>query len=113
MEKTNNMKALYIVVNAGFADDVVEMARKVGVGGATIINARGIGAMHKEILGITIDAEKEMILTLVDGDTAEKIIAIVKEKAGFNSPANGFCFVMPVEKMITTTTFPPQTEEKK
>jgi nitrogen regulatory protein PII len=112
MEKANNMKALYIVVNAGFADDVVEMARKAGASGATIINARGIGAMHKEILGITIDAEKEMILILVDGDTAERIIAIVKEKAGYHSPANGICFVMHVEKMITTTEFPPQTEEQ-
>ena len=44
MEKANNMKALYIIVNAGFADEVMEIARGAGAKGATIINARGTGA---------------------------------------------------------------------
>ncbi len=113
MEKAKNMKALYIIVNAGFADDVVELLRKAGAGGATIINARGTGAVQKEILGITIDAEKEMILSLVDGNTLENVMAIVKEKAGFKSPANGVCFTMPVEKVIMTNKPTSQAEEQK
>ncbi len=112
MEKADNMKALYIILNAGFADDVVELLRKAGAGGATIINARGMGAVQKEIFGITIDAEKEMILSLVDGDTAERIMAIVKEKAGFKSPANGICFMMPVETAIMTNN-PISSKEQK
>lgn len=109
MENVDNIKALYIIVNAGFADDIVEMARDLGAGGATIINARGTGAVHKAILGITVDAEKEMILSLVDGDTADKIITAVNEKAGVKSPANGICFIMPVEKMISVNKFTPQS----
>ncbi|MDR1132086.1 MAG: P-II family nitrogen regulator [Oscillospiraceae bacterium] len=112
MEHANDMKALYIIVNAGFADEIVDMAREIGAGGATIINSRGTGAVHKEILGITIDAEKEMILSLVDADTAEKIIAAVKDKAGLKSPANGICFVMPVEKMIMVNKLVPQTDKQ-
>ena len=100
MEKANNIKALYIIVNAGFGDEVVEIAREAGAGGATIINARGTGAVHKAILGITIDTEKEIVLSLVDGDTAQRIMTAVKEKAGFKSPANSICFTMPVDKMI-------------
>lgn len=112
MEKNSNMKALYIIVNAGFADEVVEMAREAGAGGATIINARGTGAVHKAILGISIEAEKEMILSLVDGSTADKIIAVVKEKAGLKSPANGICFVMPVEKTIGVNELKAQSEKQ-
>ncbi len=112
MEKANNMKALYIIVNAGFADEVVEIAREAGAGGATIINTRGTGAVHKAILGITIDAEKEMIVSLVDGDTAEKVIAAVKEKAGLKSPASSICFVMPVEKMIGVSNFAPLVQKQ-
>ena len=100
MEKVGNLKALYIIVNAGFADKVVEIAREAGAVGATILNARGIGPVHKSIMGITVDTEKEMVLTVVDGDTAEKIMAAIKEKAGLKSPASGICFIMPVEKMI-------------
>lgn len=109
MEKANNMKALYIIVNAGFADEVVEIAREAGAGGATIINARGTGVVHKAILGITIDAEKEMILSLVDGDTAEKIILAVK---GLKSPVNGICFMLPVEKVVSVNKFVPQSENQ-
>ncbi len=112
MEKANNIKALYIIVNAGFADDIVEITREAGAGGATIINARGTGSVHKAILGITIDAEKEMVLSLVDGDTAERVIAAVKEKAGLKSPANGICFIMPVEKMVGVNNFTPTGKQE-
>ena len=112
MDNAVDMKALYIIVNAGFADEVVEMARAAGAGGATIINARGTGTVHKEILGTTIDTEKEMILSVVESDIAEKIISTVKEKAGFKSPANGICFVMPVEKMITVNKIVPQSDKQ-
>ncbi len=100
MENDRNMKALFIIVNAGFGDDVVEIAHGAGASGATIINARGIGPVHKSIMGIEVDTEKEMVLSLVDEDTAKKITMAIKEKAGLNSPANGICFIMPVEKMI-------------
>ena len=113
MEKTN-IKALYIVVNAGFSDDIVELTRELGAGGATIINTRGTGSVHKAIFGISIDTEKEMILTLVSAETADKIVDRIKEKAGLKSPAGAFCFVVPVEKMIgghNQAILPTETKE--
>ncbi len=100
MENDSNLKALYIIVNAGFADEVVEIARGAGARGATIINARSIGTVHKSIMGITVGTEKDMILSIASADTVEKIMVAVKEKAGLKSAANGICFVLPVEKMI-------------
>ena len=94
-----NAKALFIIVNAGFAEEIVGIARKEGASGATIINARGEGMKNKTIMGITIDSEKEMVLSIVEGKTATKIMEAVKEKAGITSPAHGVCFFMPVEKM--------------
>lgn len=96
----NNLKALFIVINAGFADVAIEIAHEAGAKGATIINARGIGPVHKSIMGITVDTEKEMILTIANEDTTDKIMAAIKEKAGLKSPTNGICFTLPVEKMI-------------
>lgn len=102
MENDNNinLKALYIIVNAGFADEVVEIARQAGAGGGTVINARGSGPVHKSIMGITVDTEKEIILSIVSGDAVDNIIAAIQEKAGLKSPANGICFIMPVEKCL-------------
>ena len=91
------LKALYIIVNAGFASEVVEIARSVGSTGATIINARGSVAKPKTILGITIDTEKEIVISVVEKDVATQIMEQVKEKAGVGTAAHGLCFFMPVE----------------
>mgnify|MGYP000855919508 FL=1 len=113
MEKANDLKAIYVIVNASFADDVVDMTRRAGASGATIINARGAGPVQQEIFGISIDAEKEMVLCIADGEVAERIIAAVKEKAGSNSPANGFCFIMPVERAPSVSKPLPQARQGK
>lgn len=96
------LKALYIIVNAGFASEVVEIARSLGSTGATIINARGSVAKPKTILGITIDTEKEIVLSVVEKSIAVKIMEAVKEKAGVGTAAHGLCFFLPVEMSTLT-----------
>ncbi|MBQ9162665.1 MAG: P-II family nitrogen regulator [Clostridia bacterium] len=96
------LKALYIIVNAGFASEVIEIARSVGSTGATIINSRGSVAKPKTILGITIDTEKEIVLSVVEKDVAVRIMEQVKEKAGVGTAAHGLCFFLPVEMSTLT-----------
>ncbi len=91
------LKALYIIVNAGFSGEIVDIAREAGAGGATILNARGSAAKPQTILGITIDTEKEIVLSVVEKDIAVKIMKAVKEKAGVGTGAHGLCFFLPVE----------------
>lgn len=96
------LKALYIIVNAGFSSEVVEIARSLGSTGATIINARGSVAKPKTILGITIDTEKEIILSVVEKDVALRIAEAIREKAGVGTDAHGLCFFLPVEMSTLT-----------
>ena len=93
----NELKALYIIVNAGFASQIVDIARENGSTGATIFNARGSVANPQTIFGITIDPEKEIIFTIVKKDVAVKIMQEVKEKAGVGTSAHALCFYLPVE----------------
>ncbi len=93
----NELKALYIIVNAGFATEIIDIARENGSTGATIFNARGSVANPQTIFGITIDPEKEIIFTIVKKDVAIKIMQAVKEKAGVGTSAHGLCFYLPVE----------------
>jgi hypothetical protein len=97
-----NLKALFIVVNAGFAQEIIDIARDKGASGATIMNARGEGTTHQTVFGITIDSEKEMVLSIVPGKVAVKIMDTIKEKAGVKTPAHGVCFLLPVDKMTAT-----------
>ncbi len=91
------LKALYIIVNAGFAGEIVDIARELGAGGATILNARGSAAKPQTILGITIDTEKEIVLSVVQKETADKILEEVKKRAGAGTNAHGLGFYIPVE----------------
>ena len=105
------LKALYIIVNAGFASEIVDIARSLGSTGATIINARGSVAKPKTILGITIDTEKEIVLSVVEKDVAKNIMDKVREKSGVGTPAHGICFFLPVE-MSTLTIHEQKLEEE-
>lgn len=40
--KTNEHEVIFAIVNSGFAEDVMEVAREQGVRGGTILNARGV-----------------------------------------------------------------------
>jgi hypothetical protein len=106
MENSSDTKALYIVINAGYSDDVMAIAREAGAKGATIMNARSEGVTHTSVMGISVDSEREIILTLIDGATAEKIMSAVKEHAGIETPAQGVCFTIPVEKTTLINNFP-------
>ena len=105
METRNETKALYIIISAGFSDEAMEIARSVGAKGATIINARGEGVLHKSFMGITVDSEKEILLILIDGETANKIMAAIKERLGIQSNAHGICFTLPVEQTTVFNNF--------
>ena len=57
--KTDNHEVIFAIVNSGFADDVMEVARAQGVRGGTILNARGVAREEAAaFFGIAIHAEK-------------------------------------------------------
>jgi len=96
----NIMKLLIVIVNAGFVEEVMEIAREAGIKGATILNARGEGEHIHSFMGITVDAEKEMIMSVVNEAVSDRAMAEIKEKAGIKTPAHGVCFTLPVEKWV-------------
>jgi nitrogen regulatory protein PII len=100
IEAQPEMKALYIIVNTGFTDRVMDLLRESGARGGTIIHARGEGSHHHSFLGITLDFEREIIVTLVNADTAAKILAAVQENIGWKTELRGICYTMPIEKIV-------------
>ncbi|MDR2112596.1 MAG: P-II family nitrogen regulator [Candidatus Accumulibacter sp.] len=112
MENADSMKALFIIVNMGFGSQAVQIANEAGAGGAVIINAIGTGMARKSLLGIPVESEKEIVLTMASEETAEKVVAAIKEKSGVNSPAHGICLVMPVGQITPLDTAAPPTVEE-
>lgn len=98
--QNNKMKALFIVITAGYADELVDLLREAGARGATILNSRGEGARHESFMGITVDSEKELIVCAVEEDTAQKAMKLIKEKMGMQTPVRSVCFTMPIDTLV-------------
>ena len=78
---TNNHEVIFAIVNAGFAEDAMSVAREQGVRGGTILNARGVArADEAAFFGITIHHEKEILMMVVEKTIRDKVLnALYKE----------------------------------
>lgn len=58
-EEDSMFKKLTVIVNRGMADDVMDIARRAGVRGGTILHGRGTGSdCAAKLFGIEIEPEK-------------------------------------------------------
>ena len=95
--KTNNHEVIFAIVNSGFAEEAMDVAREQGVRGGTILNARGV-AREKEatFFGITVHAEKEILMMVVEKDIRDKVLNALYSRMGMVNKAQGIAFSLPV-----------------
>jgi nitrogen regulatory protein P-II 1 len=91
------------IVQRGMGDRVVQAAQEAGAQGATIFHARGTGVRQKRlgILGLTINAEKEIIYIVVPSDQADLIFERIFVCAKMDTPGMGIIWMTPLHKMAT------------
>lgn len=88
------------VVNRGFSDQAIEAAKDAGATGATVLYARGTGVHEVEkFFAISIQPEKEIILTLVRRRTTKDVMHAIIESAGLQTEGRGLCFSLPVDEV--------------
>jgi len=108
--KTNNHEVVFAIVNSGFAEDVMEVAREQGVRGGTILNARGVAREEAaQFFGITLHAEKEILMMVVEKDIRDKVLNAIYKEMGMAKAAQGIAFSLPVSDVTGLV----QLEEKK
>lgn len=93
---------LLIISNRGYTDAVMDVARKAGAPGGTVIHARGTGTNNSEkFFGVTLGAEKEMIFIVTNKQQKENIMKAVMEKVGANTDAGSIAFSLPVTEILS------------
>ncbi|RCX09986.1 hypothetical protein DFR58_13130 [Anaerobacterium chartisolvens] len=89
------------IVNKGYAEDVVSVAKQAGAEGGTIIHGRGTGIHENaKLFGISIEPEKEIVLILIDKTKCDSVLLAISEEVGLNKPSRGVAFVLDVEKTV-------------
>jgi nitrogen regulatory protein PII len=98
---TNNHEVIFAIVNAGYAEDVMDIARELGVRGGTILNARGVAREDAAaFFGITLHAEKEILMMVVDKDQRDPVLNAIYKRMGMAKKAQGIAFSLPVTDAV-------------
>lgn len=99
MKNEHHNNLIVISVNEGYSEDVMQIARKAGATGGTVIKGRLADIERFAELGKTeIDGEREILCILAPLKTSKQIMEDVNREFGITSEANGVVFAIPTEK---------------
>ena len=99
MTNKHHNNLIVISLNQGYTEDVMQVARKAGTTGGTIIKGRLTDTeQFAELNSIQVDDEREILFILAPVETRKKIMEDVNKEFGLTSPANGIIFAVPSEK---------------
>ena len=110
--KTENHEVIFAIVNAGFAEDVMDVARENGVRVGTILNARGVVKEDAaRFFGITVHADKEILMMVVEKTIRDRVLNAIYKEMGMAKKAKGIAFSLPVSDVAGLAVPEPEKEE--
>ena len=99
--RETDYELLVIIANQGCIDTVMDAARSANAGGGTVIHAKGTGMESaKKFLGVSLAAEKEIILIVTKTKDKNQIMKAIMEKAGLDSKEKAIVFSLPVTSTV-------------
>ena len=110
--KTENHEVIFAIVNAGFAEDVMDVARENCARGGTILNARGVVKEDAaRFFGITVHADKEILMMVVEKTIRDRVLNAIYKEMGMAKKAKGIAFSLPVSDVAGLAVPEPEKEE--
>jgi nitrogen regulatory protein PII len=98
------------IVRKGWGSSVLEASVGAGAQGGTVLVGRGAGVNEREkIFGMSIEPEKEIVLTLVPSERADAILEAIVRTAQLDDTGRGIAFVLPVDKVVGVAHFMKRT----
>jgi nitrogen regulatory protein P-II 1 len=95
-----NRDLIVTIVKKGWCEKIIKASTAAGAEGATIIPARGTGIHEqKHLLGIPIEPEKDLILTIVPEEITDRVLDAIIEAGKLYKPATGIVFVLDLKKV--------------
>ena len=99
--KTENHEVIFAIVNEGYAEEVMDIAREQGVRGGTILNARGVAKEDAAaFFGITLHSEKEILMMVVEKELRDTVLNAIYKEMGMAKKAQGIAFSLPVSEAV-------------
>ena len=110
--KTYEYDMIITVIARGFSDFVISAARDAGATGATIMYARGTADVDKQVMGVSLQPEREVVLTLVKSSERRKIMQAISDSTSLMEEGRGICFSLPVSDVYGLKRVTEQKKEQ-
>jgi len=92
-EKTNMHQAIFVIVDEGEAERVLDAANAAGSQGGTVIQAHGSGGKDtKRVFNMEIEPEKDIVLIISPDTLTDKIVGAINEELNLEEPNAGILF---------------------
>ena len=100
MEHENPHSLILVSVNQGYTETVMDTARAAGARGGTVIRGRWTGTeATKSFGGISIQAEKEVLLIVAPNKDRDAIMNAINKDYGMKSDAQAMVLSLPIDHM--------------
>jgi len=97
----NKFEMIFCIVNAGFAIEAMEAAKKAGAKGGTILRARGTANPEaEEFYDISIQPDKEILWIIVPKEIKDDVMHMLYQEAGLATKSKGIAFSLPVSSAV-------------
>lgn len=95
--KNTNNELIVVIAEQGYTDMIMGAAREAGAYGGTVVHAKGTGQeIAEKFMGVSLAAEKEIVLIVSKSAQKNDIMKAVMENAGLNTKAKSIVFSLPV-----------------
>lgn len=99
MKNEHHNNLIILAVNEGYSDDVMQVARRAGATGGTVIKGRLADIeQFAGLRNVNMSGEREILCILAPLNASKQIMEEVNKEFGLNSDANGIVFAIPTEK---------------
>ncbi len=100
MKEKSDYHLIITITNEGNADKVMNIAKKNGANGGTLLKGRGMGGKSNfKFFNMTIEPEKDVLLIVCHKDVKNKIMEAILDKEGINTDAKGMCMSLPIDNI--------------
>ena len=101
MKNKNEYHLLITIVIEGYAEKVMNVAKKCGANGGTVIKGREIGSKSGfKFFNVQVEPEKDILLIVCKDEDKNKIMEGILEKYGANTEAKGLCITLPIDNTV-------------
>lgn len=101
MKNQREYHLLLTVVVEGYAEKVMNVAKKFGANGGTLIKGREVGTKSGfKFFNVQVEPEKDILLIVCKEEDKKNIMEGILEKYGANTEAKGMCISLPIDNVI-------------